>query len=143
MDMRGFFNQEIAGSNDGRHYFFSLFSFFYIQMFFYTIINIFITLLENINKSRSSASSLSLNYSTALSFIVTTGARIVLASRKALLVKRWTKGPEGGGFDLRPLPQRAFSVSDCEFHIVRFRKTNKNAYTSLRPLTRNLNFNLD
>jgi hypothetical protein len=30
-------------------------------MFFYTIINIFITLLENGNKSRTSAGSLSLN----------------------------------------------------------------------------------
>jgi hypothetical protein len=30
-------------------------------MFFYTIMNIFITLLENVNKSRTSAGSLSLN----------------------------------------------------------------------------------
>jgi hypothetical protein len=30
-------------------------------MFFYTVVNIFITLLENVNKSRTSAASLSLN----------------------------------------------------------------------------------
>jgi hypothetical protein len=29
--------------------------FFYIQTFFYTIMNLFITLLENVNKSRTSA----------------------------------------------------------------------------------------
>jgi hypothetical protein len=33
---------------------------FYIQMFFYAIMNIFITLLENVNKSCTSAGSLSL-----------------------------------------------------------------------------------
>jgi hypothetical protein len=38
-----------------------LFSFFcHIQMFFNTNMNIFITLLENVNKSRTSANSLSL-----------------------------------------------------------------------------------
>jgi hypothetical protein len=36
------------------------FLFFYIQMFFYSIMRIFITLLENVNKSCTSASSLSL-----------------------------------------------------------------------------------
>jgi hypothetical protein len=35
--------------------------FFNIQMFFYIILNIFITLLENVNKSRTSAGSLSLS----------------------------------------------------------------------------------
>jgi hypothetical protein len=39
-----------------------LFSFFcHIQTFFYTKMNIFITLLENVNKSRTSANNLSLN----------------------------------------------------------------------------------
>jgi hypothetical protein len=38
-----------------------LFSFFcHIQTFFYTNMNIFITLLENVNKSRTSANNLSL-----------------------------------------------------------------------------------
>jgi hypothetical protein len=55
------------GSNPGpRNYDFSpfppLFSFFcHIQTFFYTNMNIFITLLENVNKSRTSANNLSLN----------------------------------------------------------------------------------
>jgi hypothetical protein len=54
------------GSNPGpRNYDFSpfppLFSFFcHIQTFFYTNMNIFITLLENVNKSRTSANNLSL-----------------------------------------------------------------------------------
>jgi hypothetical protein len=54
------------GSNTGpRKYDFSpfppLFSFFcHIQTFFYTNMNIFITLLENVNKSRTSANNLSL-----------------------------------------------------------------------------------
>jgi hypothetical protein len=34
-------------------------AFFYIQMFFYTIMNLFITLLENVNKSRTSANNVS------------------------------------------------------------------------------------
>jgi hypothetical protein len=39
--------------------FFALFSLFlYIQMFCYTIMKLFITLLENVNKSRTSAGSL-------------------------------------------------------------------------------------
>jgi hypothetical protein len=47
--------------------FFSFFSaflvcFFYIQTFFYTIMNLFITLLENVNKSRTSASNVSLMF---------------------------------------------------------------------------------
>jgi hypothetical protein len=42
--------------------FFLFFSFFlYIQMFFYTIMKLFITLLENVNKSCTSVGSLSLN----------------------------------------------------------------------------------
>jgi hypothetical protein len=59
------------GSNPGpRNYDFSpfppLFSFFCrIQTFFYTNMNIFITLLENVNKSRTSGGNLSLKYSTA------------------------------------------------------------------------------
>jgi hypothetical protein len=62
------FNQEIAGSNPGGarlflFILFSFFSFFYIQMFFYTIMKIFIALLENINKSRASAGRLSLTLS--------------------------------------------------------------------------------
>jgi hypothetical protein len=54
------------GSNPGpRNYDFSpfppLFSFFcHIQTFFYTNMNTFITLLENVNKSRTSANNLSL-----------------------------------------------------------------------------------
>jgi hypothetical protein len=35
-------------------------AFFYIQTFFYTIMNLFITLLENVNKSRTSANNVSL-----------------------------------------------------------------------------------
>jgi hypothetical protein len=35
--------------------------FFYIQTFLYTIMNLFITLLENVNKSRTSANNVSLN----------------------------------------------------------------------------------
>jgi hypothetical protein len=55
-----------AGSNPGGTQFFFLFfsffsSFFYIQMFFYTIMNICIILLENVNKSRTNAGSLSLS----------------------------------------------------------------------------------
>jgi hypothetical protein len=61
------FNQEIAGSNPGRRIFLSFFLFFffffYIQIFFYTIMKLVITLLENVNKSRTSAGSLSLVYS--------------------------------------------------------------------------------
>jgi hypothetical protein len=55
------------GSNPGpRNYDFSpfppLFSFFcHIQTFFYTNVNIFITLLENENKSRTRANNLSLS----------------------------------------------------------------------------------
>jgi hypothetical protein len=37
-----------------------LFFFYYIQMFFCTIMNIFITLFENVNKSCTSAGRLSL-----------------------------------------------------------------------------------
>jgi hypothetical protein len=54
------------GSNPGsRNYDFSpfppLFSFFFhIQTFFYTNMNIFMILLENVNKSRTSANNLSL-----------------------------------------------------------------------------------
>jgi hypothetical protein len=52
------FNQEIASSSPGRRIFFSFcfscfLSFFYIHMFFYTIMKLFITLLENVNKSRA------------------------------------------------------------------------------------------
>jgi hypothetical protein len=36
-------------------------AFFYIQTFFYTIMNLFITLLENVNKSRTSANNVSLS----------------------------------------------------------------------------------
>jgi hypothetical protein len=50
------FNQEIAGSNPGQRFLFL----FYIQMFFYTIMKLFITLLENVKKSRTSTGSLSL-----------------------------------------------------------------------------------
>jgi hypothetical protein len=56
------------GSNPGpRNYDFSplppLFSFFcYIQTFFYTNMNIVITLLENVNKSQTSANNLSLMF---------------------------------------------------------------------------------
>jgi hypothetical protein len=35
-------------------------AFFYIQTFFYTIMNLFITLLENVNKSRTIANNVSL-----------------------------------------------------------------------------------
>jgi hypothetical protein len=35
-------------------------AFFYIQTFFYTFMNLFITLLENVNKSRTSANNVSL-----------------------------------------------------------------------------------
>jgi hypothetical protein len=55
------------GSNPGpRNYDFlpfsrSIFFLLYIQTFFYTNMNIFITLLENVNKSRISANNLSLN----------------------------------------------------------------------------------
>jgi hypothetical protein len=38
-----------------------VFSFLYIQMLCYTIMKLFITLLENVNKSRTSAGNLSLN----------------------------------------------------------------------------------
>jgi hypothetical protein len=38
-------------------------AFFYIQTFFYTIMNLFITLLENVNKSRTSANNVSLMHS--------------------------------------------------------------------------------
>jgi hypothetical protein len=56
---------DIQGSNPVGARFFSFFSsffflFFYIQMFFYTIMRLFIALLENVNKSRTSAGSLSL-----------------------------------------------------------------------------------
>jgi hypothetical protein len=36
-------------------------AFFYIQTFFYTVMNLFITLLENVNKSRTNANYVSLN----------------------------------------------------------------------------------
>jgi hypothetical protein len=38
----------------------SFLPFFYIQTFFYTTVNLFITLLENVNKSRTSANNVSL-----------------------------------------------------------------------------------
>jgi hypothetical protein len=44
-------------------FFHKFLSFFYIQTFFYTIMNLFITLLENVNKSRTSANNVSLMYS--------------------------------------------------------------------------------
>jgi hypothetical protein len=48
-----------------------LFSFFlYIQMFFYTVMKIFISLLENVNKSRTSADRLSLKVSVCLLLLV-------------------------------------------------------------------------
>jgi hypothetical protein len=37
---------------------------FYIQTFFYTITNLFITLLENVNKSRTSVNNVSLSWMT-------------------------------------------------------------------------------
>ena len=58
------------GSNPGpRNYDFlpfspSIFFLLYIQTFFYTNMNIFITLLENVNKSRTSANNLSLRAGT-------------------------------------------------------------------------------
>jgi hypothetical protein len=42
-------------------FFHNFLAFFYIQTFFYTIMNLFITLLENVNKSRTSANNVSLN----------------------------------------------------------------------------------
>jgi hypothetical protein len=42
-------------------FFHKFLAFFYIQTFFYTIMNLFITLLENVNKSRTSANNVSLN----------------------------------------------------------------------------------
>jgi hypothetical protein len=44
-------------------FFHKFLAFFYIQTFFYTIMNLFITLLENVNESRSSANNVSLMYS--------------------------------------------------------------------------------
>jgi hypothetical protein len=44
----------------------SIFFLLYIQTFFYTDMNIFITLLENVNKSRTSANNLSLTNSLSL-----------------------------------------------------------------------------
>jgi hypothetical protein len=41
-------------------------AFFYIQTFFYTIMNFFITLLENVNKARTSANNVSLNLQTGV-----------------------------------------------------------------------------
>jgi hypothetical protein len=61
-------NQEIAGSNPGRRIFFFLVLLLflslslYFQMCCYTIMNISITLPENVNKSRVSAGSLSLRH---------------------------------------------------------------------------------
>jgi hypothetical protein len=40
-------------------FFHKFLAFFYIQTFFYTIMNLFITLLENVNKSRTSANNVS------------------------------------------------------------------------------------
>jgi hypothetical protein len=59
------FNLEIARSNPGLRIFLSFFLLFFlffldIQMFFYSIMKHFITLLENVNKSRTSAGSRSL-----------------------------------------------------------------------------------
>jgi hypothetical protein len=44
-------------------FFISFLPFFYIQTFFYTIMDLFITLLENVNKSRTSANNVSLKIS--------------------------------------------------------------------------------
>jgi hypothetical protein len=43
---------------------------FYIQTFFYTIMNLFITLLENVNKSRTSANNVSLNDQKSPTFLL-------------------------------------------------------------------------
>jgi hypothetical protein len=48
------------GGNIFPFIFFFFLNFFHIQMFFYTIINFFIILIVNVNKSRNSAGSLSL-----------------------------------------------------------------------------------
>jgi hypothetical protein len=61
MVRRWIFNLGVPGSNPvGAGYIYIFCFVFYIQMFFYTIMNIFITLLKNVNKSRTSAGSLSL-----------------------------------------------------------------------------------
>jgi hypothetical protein len=55
---------QIQSKSQSKFFFFPCFSkvscFFYIQTFFYTIMNLFISLLENVNKSRTSASNVSL-----------------------------------------------------------------------------------
>jgi hypothetical protein len=62
---RRIFYPDVRGSYpvDARIFAFllSFLFFLYIQMFFYTIMKLFITLLENLNKSRTSAGKLSLN----------------------------------------------------------------------------------
>jgi hypothetical protein len=68
MDTSFFLTKKSRVSNPGRRklllllffFIYFYFIFFYIQMLFYTIMNIFITLLENVNKSRTCAGSLSL-----------------------------------------------------------------------------------
>jgi hypothetical protein len=46
-------------------FFHKFLAFFYIQTFLYTIMNLFITLLENVNKSRTSANNVSLRHDVA------------------------------------------------------------------------------
>jgi hypothetical protein len=84
------------GSNRGpRNYDFSpfppLFSFFcHIQTFFHTNMNIFITLLENVNKSRTSAGNLFLRENTKMCYCflcyIRIGKRIVCIFSNTLYV---------------------------------------------------------
>jgi hypothetical protein len=60
---RQIFYPDVRGSYPvgARIFAFVLSLFLYIQMFFYTIMKLFITLLENVNKSRTSAGRFSLS----------------------------------------------------------------------------------
>jgi hypothetical protein len=49
-------------------FFHKFLAFFNIKTFFYTIMNLFITLLENVNKSRTSANNVSLTEILQLTF---------------------------------------------------------------------------
>jgi hypothetical protein len=53
-------------------FFLKFLAFFYIQTVFYTIMNLFITLLENVNKSRTSANNVSLTFCSSFLFFVET-----------------------------------------------------------------------
>jgi hypothetical protein len=59
-------------------------AFFYIQTFFYTIMNLFITLLENVNKSRTSANNVAFKSSESLA-----SSRLVCKLLKKVMEHPW------------------------------------------------------